>query len=147
MRTGILLCGMRHFDLEKNLEIPALAEKFMGDGVCGIDLAGDEKAYPPELHSEMFSLASEMEIPFTIHAGECHSAENVRTSVLMGARRIGHGIAMAGVEGDRGAVQGEGRCRRNVSYQQFPDEGSGEEKRLPDQTFPGTGAGRYGEHR
>lgn len=85
MRTGILLCGMRHFDLEKNLEIPALAEKFMGDGVCGIDLAGDEKAYPPELHSKMFSLASEMEIPFTIHAGECHSAENVRTSVLMGA--------------------------------------------------------------
>lgn len=98
MRTGILLCGMRHFDLEKNLEIPALAEKFMGDGVCGIDLAGDEKAYPPELHSRMFSLASEMEIPFTIHAGECHSAENVRTSVLMGARRIGHGIAMAGVK-------------------------------------------------
>ena len=98
MRTGILLCGMRHFDLEKNLEIPALAEKFMGDGVCGIDLAGDEKAYPPELHSKMFSLASEMEIPFTIHAGECHSAENVRTSVLMGARRIGHGIAMAGVK-------------------------------------------------
>ena len=46
----------------------------------------------------MFSLASEMEIPFTIHAGECHSAENVRTSVLMGARRIGHGIAMAGVK-------------------------------------------------
>ena len=46
---------MRHFELEKNLEIPALAEKFMGDGVCGIDLAGDEKAYPPELHSKMFS--------------------------------------------------------------------------------------------
>lgn len=98
MYTGILLCGMRHFDPEKNLEIPALAEKFLGDGVCGIDMAGDEKAYPPELHSKMFSLASEMEIPFTIHAGECHSAENVRTCVLMGARRIGHGIAMAGAE-------------------------------------------------
>ena len=40
----------------------------------------------------------EMEIPFTIHAGECGSAENVRTCVLMGARRIGHGIAMAGVK-------------------------------------------------
>lgn len=98
MHTGILLCGMRHFEPEKNLEIPVLAEKFLGDGVCGIDLAGDEKTYPPELHSKMFSLASEMEIPFTIHAGECHSAENVRTCVLMGARRIGHGIAMAGAE-------------------------------------------------
>lgn len=94
--TGILLCGMRHFEPEKNHSIPKLASRFLGDGVCGIDLAGDEKAYPPELHREMFSLASEMGIPFTIHAGECGSAENVATSIQMGAHRIGHGIAMAG---------------------------------------------------
>lgn len=115
MYTGILLCGMRHFEPEKNLEIPVLAEKFLGDGVCGIDLAGDEKAYPPELHSKMFSLASEMEIPFTIHGGECHSAENVRTCVLMGARRIGHGIAMAG------AKEIEELCReRDVAVELCP---------------------------
>lgn len=96
IRTGILLCGMRHFDPEKNLEIPRLAERMMGDGVCGVDLAGDEKAFAPELHREMFRLAAGLGIPFTIHAGECGSADNVRAAVLMGARRVGHGIAMAG---------------------------------------------------
>ncbi len=115
IKTGILLCGMRHFEPEKNLEIPRLAEKFMGNGVCGIDLAGDEKAFPPELHREMFRLAADMGIPFTIHAGECGSWENVCTAAAMGAKRIGHGIAMAGHE------EAERLCReRGIAIEMCP---------------------------
>ena len=35
-------------------------------------------------------------MPFTIHAGECGSAQNIIDSVEAGAGRIGHGIAMRG---------------------------------------------------
>ena len=39
-----------------------------------------------------------MDMPFTIHAGECGNAENIRQSILCGAKRIGHGIAMRNCE-------------------------------------------------
>ena len=34
-----------------------------------------------------------MEVPVTIHSGECGSARNVALALQYGARRIGHGIA------------------------------------------------------
>lgn len=89
-----IICAMRHFDEETNLNTFRLAEEFLGRGVCGVDLAGDESKYPTEKFSGLFSYASDMELAFTIHAGECGSPESVRQAVGMGARRIGHGIAM-----------------------------------------------------
>ena len=35
-------------------------------------------------------------MPFTLHAGECGSVQNILDSVEAGAGRIGHGIAMRG---------------------------------------------------
>ena len=35
-------------------------------------------------------------MPFTLHAGECGSVQNIVDSVKAGAGRIGHGIAMRG---------------------------------------------------
>ena len=35
-------------------------------------------------------------MPFTIHAGECGSVDNIINSVEIGAKHIGHGIAMRG---------------------------------------------------
>ena len=44
----------------------------------------------------LFAEVKRMEIPFTLHAGECGSVENIVESVEAGARRIGHGIALRG---------------------------------------------------
>lgn len=90
----VICCAMRHHTPEQNLEVFRAAAEYLDAGVCAVDLAGDEAAYPADQFAELFQTAQDLGIPFTIHAGECGSAQNVRTSIAMGARRIGHGIAM-----------------------------------------------------
>lgn len=90
----VICCAMRHHTMEQNLEMFRTAAAYRNRGVCAVDLAGDEAAYPARLFEELFAEAVKLGIPFTIHAGECHSTENVRDSIKMGAGRIGHGIAM-----------------------------------------------------
>ena len=93
--SGILVCGMRGVSMDKNLKMLREAREFFGKGVVGCDLAGDEKAYPAADFEEYFTLAKTLGLPFTIHAGECQSVKNIRDSIDFGAKRIGHGIAMA----------------------------------------------------
>lgn len=96
IRTGILVCGMRNLDMETNLAMLKEARELYGYGVVGCDLAGDEKAYPTQLFTEFFLTAKKYGMPFTIHSGECGSRENIKTAIELGAKRLGHGIAMAG---------------------------------------------------
>lgn len=63
--------------------------------VC-TDLAGAEASYPMNEFMELFRNARKLEMPFTIHAGECGSVQNIIDAVAAGAGRIGHGIAMKG---------------------------------------------------
>ena len=95
IKGNIILCAMRHMPWEKNMEIVELAREYLGQGVCAIDLAGDEAAFPVLGQKRVFEEAR-LGIPFTIHAGECSSAESIQNAVELGAKRIGHGIAMAG---------------------------------------------------
>ncbi len=95
---GVIACAMRHHSYEQNREMMHAVLPFLGKGVCGLDLAGNEAAFPMENFENLFEEARMLGFPFTLHAGECGSAENVRDSILCGARRIGHGIAMAGHE-------------------------------------------------
>jgi adenosine deaminase len=94
--TGIIVCTMRNLDAETNISMLKEARELLGSGVVGCDLAGDEKAYPTSDFADVFAVAKKYEMPFTIHAGECGSAESVRTAIELGAKRIGHGIAMSG---------------------------------------------------
>lgn len=92
----VITCLMRHHTMEQNLSVLDAAKDFLGKGVCAADLAGAEAIYPMSQFMELFARAKEMGIPFTIHAGECGSVENIVNSVRAGAVRIGHGIAMRG---------------------------------------------------
>lgn len=94
IKSRALLCMMRGQSEAFNEQTLECAKELKEYGVAGLDLAGNEAAYPPELYQALFSQAREWDIPFTIHAGECGSAENVKTSIEMGAKRIGHGIAI-----------------------------------------------------
>ena len=89
-----IVCAMRHHSLEQNLQMLESARPFMGKGVCALDLAGDESAFPTALFRELFVKAKEWGIPFTIHSGECGSVDNVREAIELGAKRLGHGIAL-----------------------------------------------------
>ncbi len=91
--SNLILCGMRHLPVEKNLEMLRCARGFLGEGVCGVDMAGNEAACPILGQKAFFEEAKRLGLPFTIHAGECGDPESVRNAIALGAKRIGHGIA------------------------------------------------------
>lgn len=92
--ASAIVCAMRHHTLEQNLEMLEVAREFIGQGVCALDLAGDESAYPTHLFRQLFAQANAWKIPFTIHSGECGSVDNIREAIALGAKRLGHGIAL-----------------------------------------------------
>lgn len=93
---GVITCAMRHHNQEENFRMLKTAREYLGYGVCAADLAGAEASYPMSEFMELFRNARKLEMPFTIHAGECGSVQNIIDAVAAGAGRIGHGIAMKG---------------------------------------------------
>ena len=92
--ASAIVCAMRHHSLEQNIQMLTEAREFFGKGVCALDLAGDESAFPTSLFRSLFIQAKEWGIPFTIHSGECGSVDNIREAIELGAKRLGHGIAL-----------------------------------------------------
>lgn len=96
MRAGLILCCYRGEqtpeNIARNQETLRLAHRYLGRGVCGADLAGDESAYPTHGFEALFEYACEHNVPFEIHAGEAAGAQSVREAIDMGASRIGHGV-------------------------------------------------------
>jgi adenosine deaminase len=74
------------YELIRDLALP---------GIVGIDLAGDETNYPPDLFARFFAqIEDEGVFRSTIHAGEVTPASEIWKSVdLLHASRIGHGVA------------------------------------------------------
>ncbi|MCM1297816.1 MAG: adenosine deaminase [Muribaculaceae bacterium] len=91
---GVIVCAMRHHSHAENLAMIKASREFLGNGVCGADLAGNEAAYPMSEFMELFREVHRLGMPFTIHAGECGSVKNITDAIECGAARIGHGIAM-----------------------------------------------------
>lgn len=68
---NLILCCMRGEDNTiSNLKTVATAKKYLEKGVCALDLAGAEALYPTKDFEQIFKIAKELNIPFTIHAGE-----------------------------------------------------------------------------
>ena len=94
--ASLILCCMRGGDnLQKNLLTVEVASRFLGKGVCAIDLAGAEALYSTDSFAEVFEYARSLSIPFTIHAGEADGPESVYSALSFGAKRIGHGVRSA----------------------------------------------------
>jgi adenosine deaminase len=68
--------------------------------IVGMDLANDELLFDSKPFAEHFKLAKRSGLHITVHAGESlvdnKYAENVKEAIdLLGAERIGHGIAIS----------------------------------------------------
>ena len=93
IKSNLILCLMRgNNNNVVNLETVKIASKYLHRGVVALDLAGAEALFPNEMFADMFLLANNLEIPFTLHAGEAAGADSVRSAISYGAKRIGHGI-------------------------------------------------------
>ena len=89
----LILCLMRGKGNEtENEETLKVAKYFLHAGVCAVDLAGAEALYPTAGYRNVFRQAQDMELPFTIHAGEADGAESIKNAIAFGAARIGHGV-------------------------------------------------------
>lgn len=76
----------RMYGLVRDLGLPS---------VVGVDLAGDETRFPPELFARFFAeVAADDLYGITIHAGEVTPATHIWTAIdQLHASRIGHGVA------------------------------------------------------
>lgn len=94
VHSNVIVCAMRHHSQQQNMEMLKISRELLGEGVCALDLAGDEAGFPNQQFTDLFQTAKQLDMPFTIHSGECGSTENVRLAMELGAKRIGHGIAL-----------------------------------------------------
>jgi len=92
LEGGIIVTALRDMPPAQNMSLAQVAGRFVGDGVVGFDLAGDEAGHPPILHQDAFRLARSLGLNITIHAGEAAGPESIRQAIAMGAVRLGHGV-------------------------------------------------------
>lgn len=91
--ASLILCCMRGTDnREANIETVRLVEKYLGKGVCAVDLAGAEALFPNENFVDVIEYARSLSLPMTLHAGEALGADSVASAIELGADRIGHGV-------------------------------------------------------
>ena len=95
---GVIACAMRNHDPKLSLKMFKEVRDFYKEGLCAVDLAGDESNFPTKNFIDLFKEAKKLDYNYTIHAGECGSVESIKCAIEMEAKRIGHGIAMSGHE-------------------------------------------------
>ena len=89
---GIILCCMRDSSKDDNLKIVKYAKKYLNKGVLAVDLAGAEGLYETKNFKYIFDLCKNLNIPYTIHAGEADGVSSINSALDFGTKRLGHGI-------------------------------------------------------
>lgn len=96
VRTGLLLCCLRHQTPDESLAVAEAALRHRGL-VAGLDLAGDERRFTARPHRPAFELAHGAGLACTVHAGEAAGPRSMWEAIDdLGARRIGHGVRCTG---------------------------------------------------
>jgi len=93
LRSGLILCTLRHFDEAQSLATARLVSRYAADGVVALDIAGDEAGFGLEPHRAAFQMVNDSAAHTTAHAGEARAADSVwETLSLLHPERIGHGV-------------------------------------------------------
>lgn len=95
VKSNLIICVMRHHDLESGYKLIEDCKEFVGKGVVAVDLAGGEvEGFAPK-YEDMFKIARNYGFRVTVHAGETGFSQNVIDAItLLGAERIGHAVAI-----------------------------------------------------
>ncbi|PID86375.1 MAG: adenosine deaminase [Chloroflexi bacterium] len=93
IKVSLIITLVRHEPLYQAQQVAEIAYARAGDGILGIDLAGDEVKFPPAPFIPIFKKAKDIGLGVTIHAGEWASAVGVRQAIEeLYADRVGHGV-------------------------------------------------------
>lgn len=91
--TRLIASINRHEGLPLAAQVATLALERLGQGIVGLDLAGDEVQFSAGPFARVFEWARRAGLHVTVHAGEWCSGENVAQAIdQLGAERIGHGV-------------------------------------------------------
>jgi adenosine deaminase len=90
-----IVCAIRENDPAESVAAARLAASWLGRGVVGFDLAGNESDFGATRHAGAYAIAREAGLGLTVHAGEMAGTESILDS-LEAARptRIGHGLKL-----------------------------------------------------
>ncbi len=92
MEVGFILISSRDLGNDICEETVDLAIRWKKE-IVGIDLAGDETNFPPELFEKPFQRAHKEGLFITAHSGEVSHPSHITTSIQkLKASRIGHGV-------------------------------------------------------
>lgn len=96
LRVKWIFDAVRQFGPDHAREVLGWAKIFRDRGVVAFGVGGDEERGPAEWFAAVYREAHDAGLRLTAHAGESAGPESVRASVeLLGAERIGHGLAAA----------------------------------------------------
>jgi len=92
IEVGFILISSRDLGIDRCEETIDLALKWKKE-IVGIDLAGDETSFHPELFEKPFQRAHKAGLFITTHSGEVANPSHITTSIQkLKASRIGHGV-------------------------------------------------------
>ncbi len=146
IKTGVILCGMRHISPDISLRLADLTVAFKNKGVVGFDLAGAEENFPAKRHKDAFGRVLQNNINCTLHAGEAYGPESIHQAIhLCGAHRIGHGVRLI-EDGDLLNYVNDHRIPLVLPVEQRADQGREEDGRPPHPPLLRPGSARHREH-
>lgn len=96
MKGNVILSYLRMSSQEGLFELVDAGHPYLGKGVVAVDLCASEDIHFAARFSEACQYAKSLGYGITIHAGETGYNENIVEAIeILGASRIGHGVAMA----------------------------------------------------
>lgn len=97
IKGNLILSCLRNMPVSTVFDVVEAGRPFIGKGVVAIDLCASEEEGFSKRFIEPISLAKKYGYGVTIHAGETGIGKNILEAVdMLGAERIGHGVAMRG---------------------------------------------------
>ena len=102
---GLIVCAMRHHPAAEIARSAQLALRYRQQGVVAFDLAGPEAGYPAGDSSAVLRQVLDGGLALTLHAGEADAGMRVLEAARLGARRIGHGVRLVDLLGQRDAPE------------------------------------------
>lgn len=95
IRTAWIVDCIRQFGPQPAMQIARIAARFQGSGIVAFGMGGDELSLPAADFRPAFDFARSSGLRLVCHAGELGGPQSVREAVeILGAERIGHGIAV-----------------------------------------------------